>query len=73
MIKALPKREMKKRSPLVVFIGRKPFAFLVGNLTSKKVRQKRDKKIRPKKTAVGVVQAIQSILNPFMLLNPPQR
>ena len=62
IIKALPKREIKNFSPLVVAIGRSPFTFLVGTLASRTVRKTSERAINPKKIPVGKVQAIHSKL-----------
>ena len=62
-IKADPRRLMKKRSPLVVLIGKKPFFSLaVGLRTSMIVNAVNPIAIVMKKMAVGRVHAIQLMI-----------
>ena len=62
-IKADPRRLMKKRSPLVVLIGKKPFfSLVVGLRTSIIVNVVNPIAIAMKKIMVGSVHAIQLMI-----------
>jgi len=62
-IKADPRRLMKKRSPLVVLIGKNPFfSLVVGFRTSTIENAVNPIAIAMKKTAVGSVHAIQLMI-----------